>query len=172
MDAEESKLQEGSARVLCAFCVDDGRWNRRHSVHDKPARRRTWLSAHGSKVRGPCALCDGADERVVLHACDGQWQACHDVASARGGSADYHNLRPGHGGCNQQQKDSHMSEFRQKCGLASKPVFGGFVGFSKDVFDKLDRQLGSVKAKAGSIKRSLAVLNTPKRDIRDQQLPL
>ena len=155
------------AGIVCAGCIHNPCWSRRHSVQDKRQRRRTWLYAHGAKVRGPCALCDGEEEERTLHVADGEWQCCHNVACSRGGSdnPDHRNLNPGHGSCNQQQGDSDMAAFRRNCGLepTREPPGGGFARFAQSAFDTLDSQLGSARPKKDVILRCLRALNLPDR---------
>jgi len=155
------------AGIVCAGCIHNPCWSRRHSVQDKRQRRRTWLYAHGAKVRGPCALCDGEEEERTLHVADGEWQCCHNVACSRGGSdnPDHRNLHPGHGGCNQQQGDSDIAAFRRNCGLepTREPPGGGFARFAQSAFDTLDSQLGSARPKKDVILRCLQALNLPNR---------
>jgi hypothetical protein len=156
-DFPDGKMKQESARIVCPGCAYDARWGRRHSVHDSRQRRRAWLYDHGANVRGTCVCCDGGH----IHVADGKWQCCHDIPSARGGSAspDHRNIHPGHGPCNVQQGEMRIDTFRKNCGLEAKREISGFTHFKRREFDQLDTQLGSAKPKTSVIMSCLQELN-------------
>ena len=159
-DDADGKMIEDSARIVCPTCSLDAGWHRHQTVQDPRNRRRTWLYANGSNVRGMCVGCDGGQGRFI-HVADGEWQCCHDVPSAIGGSKspDHGNIHPGHSKCNVQQGDIRLEEFRERCGLAAKQKPNGFERFKQKLFDALDTQLASAKPKSDVIQACLLKLN-------------
>jgi hypothetical protein len=159
-DDADGKMIEDSARIVCPTCSLDAGWHRHQTVQDPRNRRRTWLYANGSNVRGMCVGCDGGQGRFI-HVADGEWQCCHDVPSTIGGSKspDHGNIHPGHSKCNVQQGDIRLEEFRERCGLAAKQKPNGFERFKQKLFDALDTQLASAKPKSDVIQACLLKLN-------------
>ena len=160
-DDDVGKMIEESVSIVCQTCSADEQWHRHHAVHDAKGRRRTWMHANGSNVRGTCVGCDGSDADRLLHVADGTWQSCHGVPSALGGSGspDHGNIFPGHSTCNMQQGDARLSEYRQRCGLDPTPKTNGFQRFNQKTFDLLDKQLGASKPNAEIIRTCLFKLN-------------
>ena len=77
---------------------------KRRLAVSKTVRQNVWSAAFGSNGEGACAVC-----RKLLTVWD--FEVCHRISRANGGSDDYDNLFVGCGECNRRQGKMNLDEY-------------------------------------------------------------